>query len=112
MVFANEREIMRLFAVDTFDEAVAASSRYHAIFVLTRSEKGSVIATKNEKIVLPAHRIDKVVDATGAGDAYTAGFLHAWTSGRSLTESAELGTSCAASVIQQVGARLEKSFRP
>jgi len=112
MVFANEREIMRLLGVDSFDEAVTATARYNAIFVLTRSEKGSVIVSREEKIVLPARRIDKLVDATGAGDAYTAGFLHAWTSGRSLRESAELGTSCAASVIQQVGARLEKDFRP
>jgi sugar/nucleoside kinase (ribokinase family) len=112
MVFANEREIMRLMGANTFDEAVAASSRYDAIFVLTRSEKGSVIVTRKEKVVLPARRIDRLIDATGAGDAYTAGFLHAWTSGRSLRESAELGTSCAATVIQQVGARLEKGFRP
>jgi sugar/nucleoside kinase (ribokinase family) len=112
MVFANEREIMRLFDADTFDAAVAASKKYDAIFVLTRSEKGSVIVTKQETIVLPARRIEKLVDATGAGDAYTAGFLYAWTSGRSLRESGEVGTSCAATVIQQVGARLEKGFKP
>ena len=87
-------------------------ARYDATFVLTRSEKGSVIVSKKEKVVLPARRIDRLVDATGAGDAYTAGFLHAWTSGSSLRESADLGTACAATVIQQVGARLEKGFRP
>jgi sugar/nucleoside kinase (ribokinase family) len=112
MVFANEREVLRLFDADTFDAAVAATTRYDATFVLTRSEKGSVVVSKKEKVVLPARRIDRLVDATGAGDAYTAGFLHAWTSGSSLRESADLGTACAATVIQQVGARLEKGFRP
>ena len=110
MVFANEREIMRLLDVSTFDAAVAKAERHDAIFVLTRSEKGSVIVSDEVTIVQEAFPIEKLVDATGAGDAYTAGFLYAWTSDRSLAECAVLGSRCAASVIQQVGARLEKGF--
>ena len=110
MVFANEREIMRLFDASSIDGAVAEALSHDAIFVLTRSEKGSIVVADGEVLKQPAQTIRKLVDATGAGDAYTAGFLHAWTSGRSLKESAELGTRCAASIIQQVGARLEKGF--
>ena len=111
MIFANEHEIMRLLDAKTFDDAATAAARHDLIFVLTRSEKGSVIVKGNETVVQAAVPIRKLVDATGAGDAYTAGFLYAWTSGRSLEECAELGSRCAASVIQQVGARLEKDFR-
>jgi sugar/nucleoside kinase (ribokinase family) len=110
LVFANEREIMRLLDTTTFDAAVTAAKQHEAIFVLTRSEKGSVIVTREETIVQPAIPIKKLVDATGAGDAYTAGFLYAWTAGRALKDCAELGARCASSVIQQVGARLERDF--
>jgi sugar/nucleoside kinase (ribokinase family) len=76
--------------------------------VLTRSEKGSVIVRGEERVVQRAYSVKKVVDATGAGDAYSAGFLYAWTHDRPLAECADLGARCATAVIQQVGARLEK----
>jgi sugar/nucleoside kinase (ribokinase family) len=111
MIFANEREIVRLLDAKSFDDAAKAAARHDLIFVLTRSEKGSVIVKGEETVVQPAFPIRKLVDATGAGDSYTAGFLYAWTAGRPLEECAELGSRCAASVIQQVGARLEKDFK-
>ena len=112
MIFANEHEIMRLLDAKAFDEAAKTAARHDSVtFILTRSEKGSVIVKGRETVVQAAFPIKKLVDATGAGDSYTAGFLYAWTSGRALRDCAELGTRCAASVIQQVGARLEKDFK-
>jgi sugar/nucleoside kinase (ribokinase family) len=67
-----------------------------------------VIVQGDEKVVQRAYPVKKVVDATGAGDAYSAGFLYGWTHDRPLAECADLGARCATAVIQQVGARLEK----
>ena len=108
MVFANEKEIMALMKVDTFDAAVVEASQRDVLFVLTRSERGSVIVNGLEQVVQRAHRVEKVVDTTGAGDAYTAGFLYGWTSGKPLRECAELASTCATAVIQQIGGRIEK----
>jgi sugar/nucleoside kinase (ribokinase family) len=66
-----------------------------------------VIVHGNEYIVQAALPIDEVIDTTGAGDAYTAGFLYGWVNDYSLAECARLGTFCGATVIQQVGARIE-----
>lgn len=108
MVFANEMEIMSLFEVRDFDAALARAAQIDALFVLTRSAKGSVIVAGGQKVVQQAYPVARVVDATGAGDAYTAAFLYGRTSGRSLAECADLGSRAATAVIQQVGARLEK----
>ncbi len=108
LVVANETEIVSLFETDGFNEALRRATRTDALFVVTRSEKGSVIVEGEQRVVQRAYPIKKLVDATGAGDAYSAGFLYAWTSGRKLAECADLGARCATAVIQQVGARLEK----
>ena len=108
LVVANETEIMSLFQTESFEEACRRAARTDALFVLTRSEKGSVIVRGDERVVQRAYPVAKVVDATGAGDAYSAGFLYGWTNGRPLAECADLGARCATAVIQQVGARLEK----
>ncbi len=108
MVFANEKEIMALLQVDSFDAAVAKASQRDILFVLTRSERGSVIVNGMEQVVQRAHRVDTVIDSTGAGDAYTAAFLYGWTCGKPLRDCAELGSICAAAVIQQIGGRIEK----
>jgi sugar/nucleoside kinase (ribokinase family) len=107
MVFANEAEIMALLSVDRFDAAVAKAAEHDALFVLTRSENGSVIVRGSDRVVQPARHVAKVVDTTGAGDAFTAAFLYGFTSGKSLAECAELGTICASAVIQQIGGRVE-----
>ena len=108
IIFANEQEIMALFSVGSFDEAVAKAAERDTLFVLTRSEKGSVIVNGSEQVVQRAQHVAKVVDTTGAGDAFTAAFLYGFTAGKSLRECAELGTICATAVIQQVGGRIEK----
>jgi sugar/nucleoside kinase (ribokinase family) len=108
LVFANETEIMSLFEVASFETAVQRAAKVDALFAITRSEKGSVIVSGRERVVQEAYPVKKVIDATGAGDAYTAAFLYAKTNGRSLKECADLGSRAATAVIQQVGARLEK----
>jgi len=108
MVFANEREIISLFDVETFDDALDRTSDFDALFVLTRTEKGCVVIDGDETIVQPAYPVDEVIDATGAGDAHTAAFLYQWTTGRSLTACADLASRCATAVIRQVGGRLDQ----
>ena len=110
VVIANETEIVSLYETESFEEALRRAARTDAFFILTRSEKGSVVVRGDEKIEQRAYPVAKVVDATGAGDAYTAGFLYAWTKDRPLAECADLGARCATAVIQQVGARLEKGL--
>jgi adenosine kinase len=92
---------------ESFDDTVGAVSALDKLFVMTRSAKGSVIVNGDSTIVQPATPVEAVVDTTGAGDAYCAGFLFGWADGRSLEECAKLGTLCGSAVIQQVGARIE-----
>ena len=108
IVFANEDEMMALYEVDEFDNVLAAIGRFDNLFVMTRAEKGSVIVKGNTKIVQDAMVVKKIIDTTGAGDAYTAAFLYGWICGKTLDECARLGTHIATSVIQQIGARIDK----
>jgi sugar/nucleoside kinase (ribokinase family) len=110
IVFADEDEMTALFEVATFDDVLAIIADLDVLFVMTRSEKGSVIVKRDQSFVQEATRVEKVIDSTGAGDAYTAGFLYGWTNDKSLEDCAKLGTFCATSVIQQVGARIEKEL--
>ena len=107
IVVADEEEVMALVGTDNFDEALAALTGYDNLFAMTRSEKGSVIRHGNRIVVQEATPVDNVVDTTGAGDAYSAGFLYGWVNGRSLEDCARFGTECATRVIQQLGARIE-----
>lgn len=107
MVVADEDEVNALLQTETFEDSMRALSDYDNLFAITRSEKGSVIVHGDEKIVQAATPVDKVIDTTGAGDAYTAGFLYGWVNDHSLAECARIGTFCGATVIQQVGARIE-----
>lgn len=106
-VLANEDEINELLQTTSFDDTLAAIGDYGNLFVITRSEKGSVIVQGGERIDQPAERVQRVVDSTGAGDAYSAGFLYGRVNDYPLAECARLGTFCATRVIQQLGARIE-----
>ena len=108
IVLADEDEMTALFGVSEFDDVLAAIKDYDNLFAMTRSAKGSVIVHGDQHVEQAATTVEKVVDSTGAGDAYCAGFLYGLTRGESLQECARLGTVCATSVIQQVGGRLEK----
>ncbi|MBT8137786.1 MAG: adenosine kinase [Gammaproteobacteria bacterium] len=108
LIFADEDEIIALLQADNFDAAVAEVKGSDALYVITRSEKGSVILHGDHHHVQQADKLDEIVDTTGAGDAYTAGFLYGLAKNWSIAECATLGTRCASAVIGQVGARLEK----
>jgi sugar/nucleoside kinase (ribokinase family) len=107
IVFADDDEVMALYEVDEFEDVLSAIDGSDKLFVMTRSEKGSVIVEGDTKIVQEARPIEQLIDTTGAGDAYAAAFLYGWANGKSLDECARLGTHVATSVIQQLGARIE-----
>jgi len=107
IVFADDDEVMALYEVDKFEDVFSAINGSDKLFVMTRSEKGSVIVQGDTKIVQEARAIEQLIDTTGAGDAYAAAFLYGWANDKSLDECARLGTHVATSVIQQIGARIE-----
>ena len=104
ILFANEDEIRALYQTDDFDEAARLVAADTHFAVLTRSERGSVIIQDQQRIVIDSVRT-QVVDTTGAGDAYAAGFLAGWTSDRTLAECGRLGSVAASEVISHYGAR-------
>jgi sugar/nucleoside kinase (ribokinase family) len=107
IVVADEDEVNALFGTSDFDATLAAVDGTSNLWAITRSSKGSVIIQGDEKIVQPATGVEEIVDTTGAGDAYCAGFLYGWTNGLPLQDCARYGTHCATQVIQQLGARIE-----
>jgi len=107
LVVADEDEINALFQTENFEESLEKLRDFDNLFAITRSEKGSVIVQGDMHVVQAATPVDEVIDTTGAGDAYCAGFLHGWANDWPLAECARLGTHCATQVIQQVGARIE-----
>ena len=110
IIVADEEEANAVMQTDCFDDTLEAIRSYDNLFAITRSAKGSVIVHGDEHIVQPATAVKEVVDTTGAGDAYTAGFLYGWARDKPLEECARLGTYCATRVIQQVGARIEQGL--
>lgn len=105
ILFANESEILSLYEVDDFDDALQRVRAHCEVAALTRSEKGSVVVTRGDVHIIDAVAGVRVVDTTGAGDAYAAGFLHAYTRGRDLATCGRLGGAMAAEVISHYGAR-------
>ena len=111
VVFANETEIKSLYQTQNFDDAVKTIAVDCPIAVITRSEKGCVVVKGREIHASPAHPVSKVIDVTGAGDLFASGFLYGYTNGKSLYESARLGSMAAAEVISHIGARPEVRLR-
>ncbi|MCB1385505.1 MAG: adenosine kinase [Nitratireductor sp.] len=105
IVFANEHEAKALYQTGVLEEAINAIRADCQIAAVTRSEKGSLTVTREETHNIDAIAIDKLVDSTGAGDLYAAGFLYGLTHGRPLAECARIGGLAASEVIQQIGPR-------
>jgi len=110
IVFANEKEITTLYEVNSFDEAADAALQDCELAVLTRSEEGSMILGAGQTTEIPADPVSKVMDATGAGDLYAAGFLFGITQGLPVETCGRLGSLAAAEVISHIGARPESSL--
>ena len=108
IVFANEKELLSLYPGASFDEACAALSVECDLAAITRSEKGSVIIEGANTVKVPAVPIAKLVDATGAGDLYAAGFMFGVATGRDLEACARLGSLSASEVITHVGPRPQR----
>lgn len=110
ILFANESEITSLYQVDSFDEAAQRTQDDATLAVLTRSGKGSLIISDGERIEVSAEKVDQVVDSTGAGDLYAAGFLYGYTHGLPLATAGRLGSLAAAEIISHLGARPQTSL--
>jgi sugar/nucleoside kinase (ribokinase family) len=111
ILFANEMEITSLYKANSFEEAADAVRGRCRIAALTRSEQGSVILSGDQTLTVEPFRLGPLVDTTGAGDLYAAGFLHAYTQGESLAACGRLGSLCAGAVVTQLGPRPQGSLK-
>ena len=107
IIFANEKEAMSLIDAKDFNEVITFAKSLKKLIVVTRSEKGSIAIFGNEITETEAKSNLKIVDLTGAGDLFAAGFLHGLSNKKSYNESLSLGTQMASKIIQKIGARLD-----
>jgi sugar/nucleoside kinase (ribokinase family) len=112
VLFANEEEVRLLFGAGSFEKAVSAVEETGVLAALTRGAQGCVVVDASGARALPAAPVDRVVDTTGAGDLYAAGFLYGLTHGQDPEGCAQLGSLCAAEVISHIGARPQRDLRP
>ena len=105
LLFGNEDELLSLYESDSFDDAVKALRAECSLAAITRGSAGCVIVTADELVTVAAVPVDKVVDTTGAGDLFAAGFMYGFTNGADLAECGRLGSVAAAEVISHVGPR-------
>ena len=106
ITFANEQEIISLINAKSFNEVIAFGKQLGKLLVITRSEKGSIAVQKNEVVECSGQKNLKIIDLTGAGDLFAAGFLHGHINNLSVKESLEKGTEMSSKIIQKIGARL------
>jgi hypothetical protein len=111
ILFCNEPEAQALYQTENIKDITANFSRLGNITVVTRGSKGALVINGDFVGEVEGERVSKVLDTTGAGDLFAAGFLHAYTQGKPLTECAALGNKAAAHIIQQLGARPLKPLR-
>ena len=111
VLFANEHELNALFQTDDFDTAIAEIRKLTEIAAVTRSEKGSIVISKDQIHEVAAAPVSRVVDTTGAGDLYAAGFLYGLTTGAPLAQCGHLGSLAAAEIIGHFGGRPEISLK-
>ena len=111
IIFANEEEAKALFQQEEFDGVIEAVKKWGGIAAITRSAKGSVVMEEGVMHTIPAAPVSRVIDTTGAGDQFAAGFLYALTHDKGLADCARLGALAAAEVISHYGARPETSLK-
>jgi sugar/nucleoside kinase (ribokinase family) len=111
LVFANEAELRSLYQTSDFDTALTQIRGDARLAVVTRSEKGCVVSSKDGVTAVPAFAVDKIVDTTGAGDLFAAGFLFGLARGAGYQMAGRLGALAAAEVIQHIGARPQVSLK-
>ena len=107
IIFANEQEILSLIDAKNFDEVISFGKQLGKLLVITRGEKGSVAIQKDKVIEGDSQKDLKIIDLTGAGDLFAAGFLHGHTNNLSIKESLKKGTEMSSKIIQKIGARLK-----
>ena len=107
IIFANEKEAMSLIDAKNFDEVIEFGKSLNKLFIVTRSDKGSIAIEGNNVSEAQAKSNLNIVDLTGAGDLFAAGFLHGFTNNKNPHESLKLGTEMASKIIQKIGARLD-----
>ena len=106
ITFANEQEIISLIDAKNFNEVISFSKNLEKLIILTRGEKGSIAINGNEIVECDIQKNLKIVDLTGAGDMFAAGFLHGFINNLSTIESLKKGTEMSSKIIQQIGARI------
>ena len=106
ITFANEQEILSLIDAKNFDEVISFGKQLGKLLVVTRGEKGSIAIKKNEVVECNSKKDLKIIDLTGAGDLFAAGFLHGHVNNLSIKKSLEKGTEMSSKIIQKIGARL------
>ena len=111
LVFANEAELHSLYQTSNFDTALKELRKDIKLGIVTRSEKGCVVASPDGVVAVPAFPIDKLVDTTGAGDLFAAGFLFGMVRNAGYHDAGRLGALAAAEVIQHIGARPQVSLK-
>lgn len=111
ILFANESEILSLYESDDLGAAIEAARKDCPVVAVTRGAVGSLIATRGETVEVKAFPVEKVVDSTGAGDLYAAGFLFGYARGYALAECGALASLAAAEVISHMGPRPEQNLR-
>ena len=111
ILFANEQEIRELSGEEEFEAAVAAVAPKVPLLVVTRSEKGAIAVENGARVDVAAEPVNEVVDTTGAGDLFAAGFLAGLTQGRALDQCLRIGAIAAAEVISHYGARPEADLK-
>ena len=106
ITFANEQEVTSLIGAKNFEEVVSFSQKLEKLIVITRGEKGSIAIIKNEVTEFESKKNLKIVDLTGAGDLFAAGYLHGYINNLTIRESLEKGSDMSSKIIQKIGARL------
>ena len=111
VLFGNEEEMVRLFGARSLDGALSAAEETGLLVTVTLGARGSVVLTPRGPLEVPASSVDRIVDTTGAGDLFAAGFLYGLTHGAGPEDCARLGALCAGEVIGHLGARPQHDLR-